>query len=302
MKLFNTLCLEINSRCNRKCSFCPVAYNTRPDERMDLDILNKVFRELNALKYRGRIEFYIYNEPAKDMPWLKEVLTRARANVPRSCLMIASNGDYFKGPEQIKELFDLGLNQLLINCYSPGLYERRLPWLAALPQEIRRDQNVYTVLSSKAKCIEMLDKSKPEEFGTGIFRLVNRAGNIPEFMPALDKPVERMCVKPFRLLNINWRGDALVCCQDYHGRVSYGSAGASTLTQLWQHPVMNEYRRRLLQKDRSLPLCRSCDCHAGAYPANVAQPTGPYASAQQVEALFARPVAAGPTRAAGGST
>lgn len=286
MRLFNTLCLEITARCNRKCKFCPVAYNTRPDERMDMDTISKVLRELAELNYKGRIEFYIYNEPVKDLDHLLWSLDVARELLPRACLMIATNGDYFKSGKDLNQLYEYGLNQLLINCYSSGLYEKRLKWIEELPPDVERDGNIYSVMSSKKKTVQMLDKSKPEEFGTGIFRLVNRAGNIQAFMPALEEPVERMCVKPFRLLNINWRGDALVCCQDYHGEVSYGNVKESTLVNLWNHPVMNTYRQHLLNKDRSLPMCRSCDCHAGAYPNNVPTPTGPCASVQQIETLY----------------
>jgi MoaA/NifB/PqqE/SkfB family radical SAM enzyme len=131
----------------------------------------------------------------------------------------------------------------------------------------------------------MLDKSDPTAFGTGIFRIINRSGNIPEFLPATTAPIERMCVRPFRLLNINWKGEALICCNDYHGGVAFGNVRDSTLTQLWNHPVINEYRRRLLVKDRSLPLCSKCDCHAGAYPHNVPHPDGKFATKKQIEQL-----------------
>ena len=128
----------------------------------------------------------------------------------------------------------------------------------------------------------MLDKSNTKLFGKGIFRLVNRAGNIPEFLPSLKQPVERMCVKPFRILNINWLGQALVCCQDYYGKVVYATLQKSTLVEIWSHPVLNRYRKELKRKNRSLPLCKNCDCHAGAYPSNVSAPQGPYASTDKI--------------------
>lgn len=282
MRLFNTVCLEISSLCNRSCKFCPVAYNTRPDEKLAPALLTKVLTELGQMDYRGRVEFYIYNEPLKDMEYLIRVLRQARQLVPRGCFMLATNGDYLRNTGMIKGLFSAGLNQLLINCYSPGLYARRLPWLAELPSEISQTRSVYAVLPSTAQTIQMLDKSDPTTFGTGIFRLINRAGNIPQFLPAAPAPVERMCVKPFRLLNINWKGDAIICCQDYHGAVAFGNVAEYTLAQLWKHPVMNTYRRKLLKKDRSLPLCNKCDCHAGAYPHNVSKPTGPFATEKQI--------------------
>lgn len=291
MKLFNTLCLEINARCNRKCKFCPVAYNTRPDELMENDLICKALHELSRLKYKGRIEFYIYNEPMKNREHLEEILRYTREEMPKACLMIATNGDYIKSAMDVARLFDCGLNQLLINCYSPGLYERRLPWIEALPPTISRTKSVYAVLPATTKTVQMLDKSSPEVFGTGIFRLVNRAGNIAPYMEATAEPLERMCVKPFRLLNINWKGEALVCCQDYHGDVSYGNLATSTLVQLWEHPVMNAYRKALLTKDRSLPLCRGCDCHAGAYPHNVPAPQGPYAAPGVIGSMYRANVA-----------
>jgi hypothetical protein len=175
---------------------------------MDYQLVEKALLELGRLKYRGRIEFYIYNEPVKDREFLLQCLAEARMLVPNSCLMIATNGDYFKSSSDLMDLYNTGLNQLLINCYSKGLYEKRLAWIEQLPHSISRTKSVYSVLSPKTKTVQILDKSNIEEFGGGIFRLVNRAGNIPEFLPPLAQPVERMCVKPFRLLNINWRGEA----------------------------------------------------------------------------------------------
>lgn len=290
MKLFNTLCIEISARCNRKCGFCPVAYNTRPNELMPLELMFKAFKELGSVKYRGRIEFYIYNEPLKEKGHLLDSVRLARKLVPKSCLMVATNGDYFKGLESIMELYNAGLNQILINCYSPGLYKKRVPWIESLPASVSRTLGVYSVNSYRSKSIEMLDKSDPDSFGSGIFRLVNRAGNIPDYIPALKTPVSRMCVKPFRLLNINWQGNVLVCCQDYHGDVSYGNLLDKTLVELWEHPVMNAYRHSLLRKDRSLPLCRSCDCHAGAYPHNVPTPGVSKVDKAEIEHLYAASV------------
>jgi len=285
MNLFSTLCLEITAACNRKCKFCPVAYNSRPDERMDEALVVKAFEELGQLGYKGRIEFYLYNEPMKDLEYLHWCIALARKHVPASCLMVATNGDYIRTVDQILHLYKLGLNQLLVNCYSPGLFQRRSAWLKELAPVVSFTDSVYLRLSPTKKVFQLLDKSDPNQFGTGVFRLMNRAGNIGSYMPPLKTPVKRMCVKPFRLLNVNWKGEALVCCQDYHGEMSYGSLADSSLQALWVHPVMNEYRRRLLLKDRSLPLCRGCDCYAGAYSHNVSAPAPPYATAQDIEAL-----------------
>jgi MoaA/NifB/PqqE/SkfB family radical SAM enzyme len=96
MRLFNTISIEIASLCNRKCKFCPVAYNTRPKERMAEETVTEAIRQLGEIKYNGRIEWYIYNEPCMEMEWLKYVAGLASELVPRATQMIATNGDYFR--------------------------------------------------------------------------------------------------------------------------------------------------------------------------------------------------------------
>jgi len=271
-RLFNTISIEIASLCNRKCDWCPVAYNDRPDERMEGAVLERILADLKALNYNGRVELYLYNEPTRELTYLINVITRVRYMLPRACIMIATNGDYLRGVGNILQLYAAGLNQLLINCYTKGLMERRKKWVEGLPDGITQDAGVYANTGPHKRIVDIMDKSNPASFGKGVFSLVNRAGNIPNFKPALKKPVERMCVKPFRILNINWRGDALICCQDYHGKVNIGNVLSLGVEGLWNHAVFKEYRHKLYAKNRSLPLCRECDCHAGAYPHNVPVP------------------------------
>ena len=286
MKLFNTLSLEISARCNRKCAFCPNAYATRPNERMDVDLFEAALTELGSIGYKGRIELYVYNEPLMDKKWFEECLVKCRLLVPKACLMIATNGDYCTGTKDILRWYSLGLNQLLINCYSPGLYAKRISWIESMPEWVSRTRSVYSQLPPTAHTIQMLDKSSVEQFGKGVFGLVNRAGNVPGFLPSCSTPLKRMCVKPFRILNINWKGEALVCCQDYYGQMAYGNLAECSLVDLWNHPVMDAYRTHLLAKDRSLPMCRNCDCHAGAYPGNVPSPDTPGTLPEALERLY----------------
>ena len=106
--LFNTIALETSAVCNRHCSFCPVVKGDRPDEEMPKEMWDKAVDELVALKYKGRITPYIYNEPMRD-PRLLELLTELKEKLPRACVMISTNGDYIKRPEQIDDLYKAGV-------------------------------------------------------------------------------------------------------------------------------------------------------------------------------------------------
>lgn len=291
MRLFNTVALEIAARCNRRCEFCPVAYNTRPDERMSRALLDKAFMELAGLDYRARIEFYIYNEPCRDWDQLMWAIVSARAYMPRAVLMIATNGDYIRDPDELFTLYGAGLNQLVINCYSPGLYERRAPWLETLAAAgVEVGGNVYGRIPPSRQTVQMLDKSDPDEFGTGYFRLTNRSGFIPEFLAPTAEPVKSMCTRPFRTLNVNWEGTALVCCNDYHGAQPLGNLRDSTLEELWNSPILNTYRARLWDRNRDQPLCDVCDCHPGPYTSNVDTDWGAEAPIGEVRANYSQPV------------
>jgi MoaA/NifB/PqqE/SkfB family radical SAM enzyme len=272
MKLFSSVALEISAVCNRACTFCPNAYNKRPDEQMSWQLLEKAAAELRALSYRGRIEFYIYNEPCRDMEWLLKAIRYFREVVPKACLMIATNGDYLRGPKSIDALWAAGLNQLVINCYSPGLYAKRLQWLDGQPQ----GRPLYAYISPRVRSVAMFDKSTIVGFGNNVFQIQNRAGNIAPYRQPVMKPLERMCVKPFRFFNIDWCGHALICCNDYHAAHSFGNLNDSTLVQLWNHPMLNTYRRELVKKNRNTPMCKTCDCPSGARPYYITSSEGPY--------------------------
>lgn len=286
MKLFTTLCLELTAQCNRKCTFCPVAYNSRPDEAMAMETIESACDQLAQLKYRGRVELYIYNEPLKQRQMLYDALAAFKLRCPAVTTMIATNGDYLKGTEDIAQLFGRGLQAIILNAYTAKQAQRFKEWVAAFPDASTND--VYKALPRGKHAIRAYDKSgPPASFGTGIFRLQNRAGNVGTFLAATPSPLKRMCVKPFRLLNINWRGEALICCNDYHGDVLAGRFPEQSLAEIWEGPVLSAYRAKLAKQDRSLPLCRVCDCHSGAYPGNIDKSGGVVASDVAIEEAYA---------------
>jgi hypothetical protein len=152
---------------------------------------------------------------------------------------------------------------------------------------------VYSPIPQGSKALKVYDKSDGDNFGSGVFSLQNRAGSVPDFLPIPEEPLKRMCVKPFRLLNINWRGEAMICCNDYYADVPAGRVPEQSLLEIWSGPIFSAYRKKLLDEDRSLPLCRTCDCHSGAYPANVDKAEGlSVASEEQIESIYVARLAA----------
>ena len=292
MKLFNTISVEISAACNRRCKFCPVSVFQRTEELMSEVTFSAIISELAALKYRGRFEFYIYNEPLKNSEHFERCARQARATL-KATLMVSTNGDYMKSVDDLEWLYSLGINQVVLNAYTAKRYPVFLSWQKEYEQKHGKlGDTVYSPIPRGAKAIKVYDKSNGDEFGSGVFALQNRAGSIPDYLPVPKEPLKRMCVKPFRLLNINWRGEAMICCNDYYADVPAGQVPQQSLLEIWNGPVFSAYRRKLLREDRSLPLCRTCDCHSGAYPANVDRSKGAAASDQAIEEIYVSRVAA----------
>lgn len=296
MKLFNTISVEISAACNRRCKFCPVSVFQRTEELMSEVTFSAIIGELASLKYKGRFEFYIYNEPLKNREHFERCARQARAAL-KATLMVSTNGDYMKSVDDLEWLYSLGINQVVLNAYTAKRYPVFLSWQKEYEQKHGKlGDTVYSPIPRGAKAIKVYDKSNGEEFGSGVFALQNRAGSIPDYLPVPKEPLKRMCVKPFRLLNINWRGEAMICCNDYYADVPAGRVPQQSLLEIWNGPVFSAYRRKLLREDRSLPLCRTCDCHSGAYPANVDRSQGAAASDGAIEGIYASRVAARSSR------
>jgi len=296
VRLFNGLAIEIASKCNRTCYFCPNGYNQREDAFMPEATVAHLLEELSRLKYKGRLEWYIYNEPTRD-PRLKAFIKQARVQVPGACQMINTNGDYFKGPFDIAALFEAGLNQMQINIYSARDAEKdekkfakgveqakaREALLQSWVDKVKEplglcDESLYLNIGPWKRACKVVAKygirpttKNSEVEGPNYF--ANRSGNIPDFRPALPEPLRKMCVRPFRFLNINYNGEALLCCNDYAGVVKIGNVDDHSLEELWNSEVLNRYRIKLLGKARNAKLCAACDFDGGFYQHEVSHVT-----------------------------
>lgn len=282
VRLFNMIAIETAALCNRRCVFCPNHTTARPDELMSDETLDEILRQLVALNFKGCITFYLYNEPFRDKRLL-DIIRRFSTALPSACPSVSTNGDYFKRPEQIMAAFDAGLRQMTINIYSAS---DGAPNLAAVQRGIDKAQDRHAQIQG------WLDKLPIDQSGSlythaprgtrrarveakygighgvekmGQFEIQNRAGNIAGFRPGLTEPLAKMCVRPFRFINVNWKGDVILCCNDYHGDITFGNVMDTTLEEAWNSDKMNAFRVAMLAKDRDVAMCRNCDYSGGSY-------------------------------------
>lgn len=279
--LFNHLAIETASICNRSCVFCPNHHNARPDELMPMETIVSIVQQLKAIKWKGRLALYIYNEPTRD-PRLKDIARYISQELPNASLMIATNCDYLKRKEDLAALYDAGIRQVILNVYSaqdgcgnPAKESRGLiaaakradqleKWVEELGLETGKDMYGHAPRSARRARVERKYGIKGDTAMIGAFELQNRSGNIPWFQAEVE-PIAKMCVRPWRSLNINWLGEAILCCNDYHGTTMLGNVNDLPLLDIWNGAPFNRYRVALQNKDRNVNLCDKCDYGGGHY-------------------------------------
>jgi radical SAM protein with 4Fe4S-binding SPASM domain len=63
---------------------------------------------------------------------------------------------------------------------------------------------------------------------------------------------------------VNYRGEAILCCNDWRFTVVMGDTASATLADIWRNEQYQRYRHHLQQKNRAMALCSTCDYRAEA--------------------------------------
>jgi radical SAM protein with 4Fe4S-binding SPASM domain len=72
----------------------------------------------------------------------------------------------------------------------------------------------------------------------------------------------------FDKLSVHYDGSVRVCCNDFDGITNLGNVNEAPLSEIWRHPQMEEYRKRLSANEYGGKLCGSCYDYAGLTEGN----------------------------------
>jgi radical SAM protein with 4Fe4S-binding SPASM domain len=207
--------------------------------------------------------------------------------------MISTNGDYFKSVDDIVRLLNAGLNQIQINIYnatdnSPSekardngiakakerseLMREWVKQLKLMKYLDAKDYSMYQNIGPRKRTVQVIDKFGVSVEDNGVI-YSNRSGLVPDYMEALKEPMKKYCTRPFRFLNINWKGQSLLCCNDFYGQTNFGNIKDTTLEDMWNHKTYHQYRLRLQNSNRNMSLCDKCNFNGGSYPHMITEVT-----------------------------
>ncbi len=170
---------------------------------------------------------HFYGEPLFDkiLPLLIEYTLN---NLPNYYIDIYTNGDLLT-EKLFKELMDKGAKHFLITNYD----DEQRPTLTSLANKYPMH-----VLIRNYKKIPIFD----------------RAGEIFKKITELNTP----CLLPLHQLLINWKGDVLLCYNDYYGDIILGNFNDAKLFAIWNNEQFNWYCKLIIGRS-SIPFCKHCD-------------------------------------------
>lgn len=218
--------LEVGSRCNRACTYCPVSLMPRPPvpARMSEDVFATTINELARIHFRGRISYHLYNEPLLRVD-LHELAARVRDQLPEALQVLNTNGDLLSDV-RYQQLRESGIDYFYVTRHSPGEYPSR-DW-----QVLQYSENLI---------------------------LTNRGGTLDHLPTATALTQRTPCHAPSEMLIVTVTGDVLLCYEDAHRTHVLGNVMESRLEDIWNGPEASALRRRLVVGDRSVTaMCMAC--------------------------------------------
>ncbi|GGY24590.1 radical SAM/SPASM domain-containing protein [Paludibacterium paludis] len=224
--MFSMVEIEVNSRCNRRCDYCPNVIEPRKAPKMmKPEQFERILDRLVEADFSGRLSYHFYNEPLLH-PKLPDFVGRVRERLPRVRQILYSNGDFLTD-EKYHLLHERGIERFIITQHdgNPGEPKPNLVWLT--PQ---------------------------------LLKLTSRAGTV-EAGPPVAPGVS--CFAPSDMLIITITGNVVLCYEDSREEVVMGNVFDTPIMDIWMSPAFRAAREALTDGDRTVSeICRRCNNRA----------------------------------------
>jgi radical SAM protein with 4Fe4S-binding SPASM domain len=261
--LFEQLCLESQSNCNRSCWFCPRTYDrtgkylddegksvirTMPTEKI-LDVLDQA----HELGFQGLVGFHHYSEPLLDP---RNVMLAREAQRRGLVPWLHTNGDVLRRDERLRRDVSEVYGHIVVGLYDyeteEELEAEKRFWQARLPG-VRLDFSAIGPGTARGRTSMAIPRAVvPTDARMVVPDLTFRNGP---------------CERPLIRMIIQWDGEVCNCCEDTSGAFGIGNVYRSRLEELWfsAHHVRVVEDLAAGRRDR-YSLCRNCPLPPSSRP------------------------------------
>jgi radical SAM protein with 4Fe4S-binding SPASM domain len=238
MKEVKAIEIEINSHCNRKCTYCPNVDQERVERGvMSKSLFNKILLELKILQYSGRISFSFYNEPllVDDLEFFSEQVKR---HLPKTKILIYTNGTLLT-ISRLESLILAGVDYFVVTKHKGEksyIFDKTYQeW----PNHLLEKYVKYQTFED--------------------LKLTNRGGLLSDIKKTIDSTV-LPCLIPLQMLTITNKGTVVPCFEDYHQIHEMGNINEKTLLEIWNSSAYVLLRKKLLMGLRkNFEVCSKCN-------------------------------------------
>ncbi|XPV67849.1 MAG: radical SAM/SPASM domain-containing protein [Halarcobacter sp.] len=217
--------IEINTKCNFKCSYCPSSFNNVKNSYMSFEKYKIIIDKLKQVDFNGRLSFHFYNEPTLH-PDLEKFIKFSSKELPKALLRLYTNGSRLNDKLYCR-LSNAGVDQFYVTLH------KQTPNLPTRPKQVVRE-------------LSNID-------------ITNRGGSLHSINNHLEIP----CMLPQEFLLFDINGNALMCFEDYYKTEIFGNIFIDSLEKIYFNTRLEIFRKHLSLGDRTIcNICKKCDSKA----------------------------------------
>ncbi len=234
-ELFKIVEIEVNSYCNRKCSYCPNSrYKRKENGEMTEETFHKIIEQLERIHFTGRISYHFYGEPllCKNLiPFVRYT----KEKLPETRAVLYSNGDFID-ENMAEKLLDAGIDRMVVTNHDGEGNQFGLRYQKFPPEIMER--------------VEYLQQEELE--------LTNRGGLLTEVGGAAK--TDEICFVPTTLIVVTLLGNVLPCFEDYEQKNVMGNILNEDIVDIWNKPEYVSFREKLAHGERTVnSMCKVCN-------------------------------------------
>jgi len=233
--------IETTSICNLNCHYCPNSTVGRDKKFMKESTFYNIVDSLKVYdnNYTGEIYPHFYGEPLLDKR-LESFVMYVKKQHPRSIVKIYTNGELLS-IERYYTLKEAGVDQFVISQHTDKPSNNILKlYNYTIEKSIKLDDIVYN-----------------ETYKQKIF--YNRGGLVdtePHSVNRLSQMVN--CTGAHNQMTFDYKGNAVLCCQDYLSNHTYGNIDKQSISDIWNNSEYRRTRNLILYGFLPLKMCRTC--------------------------------------------
>ena len=243
--------LCITELCTRACSFCPRGDSSVYKNQklfMSKDTITNIGISCKEAGFLGDFHISGFGESTTH-PQFHEIVSILRSILPDNRITLTTNGDLLPKSDNIRKLFDSGISYVIVSCYDGP--EAAKEFTDRFEEAGIDEFEIRKLWYTDSETVE--DMMNRNNFN-------NRSG-VVTIQTGDNLNINNPCYLPFYKLVIDWNGNILICCNDWHRKLKgIGNVNKSSIQAIWNSSEFTDIREKLAKGDRkSITPCDNCN-------------------------------------------